>query len=73
MTISRNKYISTWKIKEYLRTDVATKFPQIHAAIGHDTTFFSHVIVKIKVSQWKRKIEVSKHKRCFMQSSRHHS
>ena len=66
MKILRNKFINTRKIVEYLGTDVATNFPQIHAATGRDTTSFHYVIGKIKVFQWKRKAEVSKHKCCFM-------
>ena len=66
MKILRNKFINTRKIVEYLGTNVATKFPQIHAATGRDTTSFHYVIDKIKVFQWKRKAEVSNHKCCFM-------
>ena len=51
---------------EYLESDVATKFPQIYAAPGCDTTSFLHVVGKIKMSQWKRKAEASKHSWCFM-------
>ena len=51
----------------YLGTDVPTKFHQIHAAAGRDATFFLHVVREIKVSQWKRKAEASKHSWCFMQ------
>ena len=46
---------------EYLGTDAPTKFPQILAATGRDTASFLHVVSKIKVSQWKRKAEASKH------------
>ena len=51
----------------YLGTDVPTKFHQIHAAAGRDATFFLYVVREIKVSQWKRKAEASKHSWCFMQ------
>ena len=57
----------------YLGTDVPIKFPQIHAATGRDTTSFLHVVGKIKVSQWKRKAETSKHNWCFIQSFRQNS
>ena len=51
---------------EFLGNDAATKFPQIHAATGRDTTSYLHVVDKTKVSQWKRKAEASKHNWCFM-------
>ena len=40
---------------------IATKFLQIHAATGRDTTSFLHALGKTKVYQWKRKAEASKH------------
>ena len=46
---------------EYLGNDIPAKFPKIHAATGRDATSFLHVVDKIKVSQRKRKDEVSKH------------
>ena len=55
---------------EYLRTDVPTKFPQIYVAAGPDTTYFLDVVGKMKVAQWKRKADVSKHNWYFMQNFR---
>ena len=66
MKIQSNKFINTRKIVEFLGNDAATKFPQIHAATGRDTTSYLHVVDKTKVSQWKRKAEASKHNWCFM-------
>ena len=55
---------------EYLRTDVPTKFPQIHVAAGRDRTYFLDVVGKMKVAQWKRKADASKRNWCFKQNFR---
>ena len=54
--IESNKFINIRKIVKYLGTEIPIKFPHIHAATGHDTTSFLHVVGKVKVSQWKRKV-----------------
>ena len=51
MKIRSNNCINTRNIVEHLGTNVATKFYQIHAAIGRGTTFFLHAVDKFKVSQ----------------------
>ena len=51
MKIRSNNCINTRNIVEYLGTNAATKFHQIHAAIERGTTFFLHAVDKFKVSQ----------------------
>ena len=62
MKIESRKCINIRKIEEYLGTDVAAKFPQIHAAAGRDTTSFLHGVGKIKVLKkclnWKEKLSL---------------
>ena len=79
MKVETNKLICIRKNVEYLGTNVSIKFPQTHTVTGCDTTSFlsnigENVLTSFKkVSQWKRKAEVSKHNLCFMQYFRHDS
>ena len=48
MKIESRKCINIRKIVEYHATDFATKFPQIHAVTGFNTSFL-HSVAKTKI------------------------
>ena len=58
MKIEGNKFINTRKIVEYLGNDVATKFSQIHASAGSDTTSCYMLLVKLKCLNGKEKLRL---------------
>ena len=60
MKIEGNKFINTRKIVEYLGNDVATKFSQIHASAGSDTTSCYMLLVKLKCLNGKEKLRLTK-------------